>query len=107
MVPSKVKGEPAPTRSDVQNGQIGPVEMEFGGDVPTLGGLSFFEARILVLEVRARILLIRIQKQLIDAVVDVVVMARVRLGAPARVQIGRTPYDRAQPIDEMEPLVAR
>src|SRR5215211_1812796 len=60
----KVKSEPAPPRSDVQN--FHPrLDLHLGGEMPLLGELCIFERLVCVFEIGAGILSVTIEEEII------------------------------------------
>ena len=80
-VSPEIETEPAPSASDVENFEAGP-QQQLGGNVPLLGELRVVERSVAVLEISARILQVGIQKQAIDATIDIVVMDRIATRPP-------------------------
>src|ERR1700730_4533018 len=72
--------------SDVENLEAGP-EQQLGGNVPLLGELRVVERSVAVFEISARILQVGIQKQAIDAIIDIVMMDRIATRPPEGVDL--------------------
>ena len=84
----KIKRDPAPPAADVQN--LGArLKQQLGSDVPFLGELRILQALSRILEIGAGILPVGIEKQLINAIVDIVMI--LDIGARPPPEFRQTP----------------
>src|ERR1700730_13421239 len=91
----EIETEPAPSASDVENLEAGP-QQQLGGNVPLLGELRIVERSVAAFEISARILQVGIQKQAIDAIIDIVMMGRIAMRPPEGIALKDSARKRPQ-----------
>jgi hypothetical protein len=90
--------------SDVENLEAGS-RQQLGGNVPLLGELRVIERSVAVFEISARILQVGIQKQAMDAIIDIVMMDRIATLPPEGVALKDSAWKRPQSSQQATPRV--
>src|SRR5262249_21027044 len=100
----QIKRKPAPPAADVEHGVVGP-DTELGSEVPPLRQLRVVERLLGGFEISAAILLVGIEKEPIEAAVEVVVMRHIAPRTRAWIELLQAPHQMAH--DPRRPGPAR
>jgi hypothetical protein len=96
----EIKGKAAPAGADVEDALAG-FDVKLGGDVALLGELRLVQRLPRPLKIGARILLVVVEKQVVEPPVEIVVMRDVAAGTALGIVLRNAPEEAARHIDEL------
>ena len=95
----QMQRETTPAATDVENAVV-RLDQELGGEVPLLGQLRVFKRLIGMLEIGAGILPVRVEEQLVQPPVEIVMMRDIGLRASRQVAMTEDPQLRSDMVDD-------
>ena len=95
----QMQRETTPAAADVENAVV-RLDQELGREVPLLGELRVFQRLICMLEIGAGILPVRVEEQLIEPTIEIVMMRNISLRTSRQVAMTEDPQLRADMIDD-------
>ena len=100
--PGQKQSHAAPAAADVEHPQAGAIQQQFGGDVILLVALRLLQRVVVMAKIRAGIMPLLVQEQLVEGIGKIVMMRRVFARAGRRIERTQMTQRRFKPPQQTE-----